>query len=102
MARLLHWLKASHISQLMNTIRALLLLQHSCISISEIKCHTHALPLVSKLVWSVAVHELELQSNLADDLTIPTLGKCSLYELLEWTTGMEYTGIPFDLKYLAT
>ena len=31
--------------------------------------------LVTKLAWSVAVHELELQSDLAGDSTISTLGR---------------------------
>ena len=31
--------------------------------------------LVTKLVWSVAAHELELQSDLAGVSTISTLGK---------------------------
>ena len=76
-----------HISQLTSVISDLFLeappLDHFPIDkINEIatflhqhnrKRHAHAqVSLVSKLVWSVAVHELELQSDLAG---ISTLGK---------------------------
>ena len=49
-------------------------LQHSCISIIESATRMLKLPWL-KLVWSVAVHELELQSDLAGDSTISALGK---------------------------
>ena len=48
-------------------------LQHSCIRISE-SATRMLVTLVTKLVWSVAVRKLELQSGLAGD---STLGKYS-------------------------
>ena len=49
-------------------------LQHSCISISESATRMHAcssyLSNKGLSAWSVAVHELELQSELAGDSTI--------------------------------
>ena len=46
------------------------------IELANIKCHVHAqVTLVTKLVWCVAVHELELQSDIAGDSTISTLDK---------------------------
>ena len=48
----------------------------SCDRLLSAALNAHAqVTLVTKLVWSVAVHELELQSDLAGDSTISTLGK---------------------------